>query len=52
MNNNHQSGELRLLKDYLKKIGVRELKPATSPFYPGYDPVTLLLDMLDNYSTI
>lgn len=27
--------------DYLKLIGVRDLRPATSPFDPGYDPVTL-----------
>ena len=27
--------------DYLKKINVRDLKPATSPFDPGYDPVTV-----------
>jgi phosphosulfolactate synthase len=27
--------------DYLKKIGVPDLAPATSPFDPGYDPVTL-----------
>jgi phosphosulfolactate synthase len=27
--------------DYLKKIGVPELPPRTSPFDPGYDPVTL-----------
>ncbi len=27
--------------DYLKTIGVAQLKPATSPFDPGYDPVTL-----------
>lgn len=27
--------------DYLKKIGVPELAPHTSPFDPGYDPVTL-----------
>jgi len=27
--------------DYLKRIGVRELPPLTSPFDPGYDPVTL-----------
>ncbi len=27
--------------DFLRKIGVRELAPATSPFDPGYDPVTL-----------
>lgn len=28
-------------KDYLKKIGVPDLAPATSPFDPGYDPATL-----------
>ncbi len=27
--------------DYLRTIGVAQLKPATSPFDPGYDPVTL-----------
>jgi phosphosulfolactate synthase len=27
--------------DYLKSIGVRNLPPLTSPFDPGYDPVTL-----------
>ena len=27
--------------DYLDLIGVRKLKPATSPFDPGYDPVTV-----------
>jgi phosphosulfolactate synthase len=27
--------------DYLKKIGVPDLPAATSPFDPGYDPVTL-----------
>jgi phosphosulfolactate synthase len=27
--------------DYLKSIGVRDLRPATSPFDPGYDLVTL-----------
>ncbi len=27
--------------DYLKKIGVPEIPPLTSPFDPGYDPVTL-----------
>lgn len=27
--------------DYLRAIGVPELTPATSPFDPGYDPVTL-----------
>lgn len=29
------------LRDYLAKIGVPEIAPATSPFDPGYDPVTL-----------
>lgn len=28
-------------RDYLQKIGVAELPPLTSPFDPGYDPVTL-----------
>lgn len=28
--------------DYLKIIGVRELSPKTSPFDPGYDPITLI----------
>jgi phosphosulfolactate synthase len=27
--------------DYLRLIGVTEIPPATSPFDPGYDPVTL-----------
>jgi phosphosulfolactate synthase len=27
--------------DYLRTIGVRDLPPATSPFDPGYDPLTL-----------
>ena len=27
--------------DYLKAIGVPDLRPATSPFDPGYDPITL-----------
>jgi phosphosulfolactate synthase len=27
--------------DYLRKIGVPEIPPLTSPFDPGYDPVTL-----------
>jgi phosphosulfolactate synthase len=27
--------------DYLRLIGVRELKPATSPFDPGHDPVAV-----------
>jgi phosphosulfolactate synthase len=29
------------LTDYLQLIGVRQLPPSTSPFDPGYDPVTL-----------
>lgn len=34
--------EVRLhTADYLKKMGVPEIAPATSPFDPGYDPVTL-----------
>jgi phosphosulfolactate synthase len=41
MASNGQVREYRLLQDYLQKIGVRDLKPATSPFDPGYDPVTL-----------
>lgn len=28
-------------RDFLRSLGVRELAPATSPFDPGYDPVTL-----------
>jgi phosphosulfolactate synthase len=36
------SGKHRLhTADYLELIGVRDLKPATSPFDPGYDPVTV-----------
>jgi len=27
--------------DYLKRIGVPDLPPVTSPFDPGYDPITL-----------
>jgi phosphosulfolactate synthase len=27
--------------DYLKSIGVKEIRPATSPFDPGYDALTL-----------
>lgn len=36
-----ESRELRATLDYLEQIGVPELAPATSPFDPGYDPVTL-----------
>lgn len=28
-------------RDYLKAIGVPDIEPATSPFDPGYDPVTV-----------
>jgi phosphosulfolactate synthase len=28
-------------RDFLRSIGVPDLQPATSPFDPGYDPVTL-----------
>jgi phosphosulfolactate synthase len=27
--------------DYLRRLGVRELAPATTPFDPGYDPATV-----------
>ena len=37
---NLQKGQLHT-KDYLKSIGVPDLSPATSPFDPGYDLVTL-----------
>jgi phosphosulfolactate synthase len=33
--------ELTNLSEYLRLIGVRELPPLTSPFDPGYDPLTL-----------
>ena len=29
------------LDDYLQRIGVRQISPSTSPFDPGYDPLTL-----------
>src|SRR5262249_7307879 len=29
------------LDDYLERIGVKQMAPATSPFDPGYDPLTL-----------
>src|SRR5579864_3560428 len=29
------------LRDYLQRIGVKQLPPSTSPFDPGYDPLTL-----------
>ena len=34
-------GETVRTEDYLRAIGVPEIRPATSPFDPGYDPVTL-----------
>ena len=36
----HGQGTLHT-KDYLRQVGVRELDARTSPFDPGYDPVTL-----------
>ena len=35
-----QKGQLHT-NDYLKSIGVEEINPATSPFDPGYDALTL-----------
>jgi phosphosulfolactate synthase len=35
-----QEGRLHT-NDYLKSIGVEEIRPATSPFDPGYDALTL-----------
>src|SRR5579864_4855860 len=32
-------------REYLRLIGVAELPPLTSPFDPGYDPVTLISHM-------
>src|SRR5919199_2401885 len=34
------TGRLRT-RDFLHKIGVPDLPPSTSPFDPGYDPLTL-----------
>ena len=39
-NNSVQKGQLHTV-DYLKSIGVEEIHPATSPFDPGYDALTL-----------
>jgi phosphosulfolactate synthase len=39
-NGNDETGKLHT-KDYLRRIGVGELGAKTSPFDPGYDPVTL-----------
>lgn len=33
--------ERRHTREYLRMLGVRELPPLTSPFDPGYDPITL-----------
>jgi phosphosulfolactate synthase len=38
---NPRSEELHKLSDYLRLIGVPDLPPRTSPFDPGYDPVTV-----------
>lgn len=35
MSGEHHTG------DFLRSLGVRDLEPATSPFDPGYDPVTV-----------
>ncbi len=40
MNTSTTAGQLHT-RDYLKLIGVPEMTPATSPFDPGYDPLTL-----------
>jgi len=34
-------GDRVTTRDYLEKIGVKQLTPASSPFDPGYDPATL-----------
>jgi phosphosulfolactate synthase len=36
-----ESARIVHTSDYLKKIGVPDIAPATSPFDPGYDPATL-----------
>lgn len=33
--------KIRHTRDYLRELGVAELPPLTSPFDPGYDPLTL-----------
>lgn len=38
---NQGNPKLRHAQDYLREIGVSPLPPRTSPFDPGYDPVTL-----------
>ena len=38
---NPRSGTPHTLADYLRLIGVPDLPPRTSPFDPGYDPVTV-----------
>jgi phosphosulfolactate synthase len=45
---NLQKGQLHT-KDYLKSIGVPDLNPATSPFDPGYDLVTLASHIEQSY---
>ncbi len=38
---NQSKAKIRHTQDYLREIGVPQLPPLTSPFDPGYDPVTL-----------
>jgi phosphosulfolactate synthase len=35
------SGGALHIRDYVSRLGVPELTPSTSPFDPGYDPITL-----------
>src|SRR5439155_21058636 len=37
---NETTGKLST-REYLRLIGVRDLPPLTSPFDPGYDPITV-----------
>lgn len=38
---NQNNARIRHTQDYLREIGVPQFPPLTSPFDPGYDPVTL-----------
>ncbi|MDF0665657.1 MAG: phosphosulfolactate synthase [Nitrospira sp.] len=38
---NQNKATIRHTQDYMREIGVTQLPPLTSPFDPGYDPVTL-----------
>lgn len=40
------------LEDYLRRIGVRTLQPSTSPFDPGYDPVTVEAHLAQSHHLI